>query len=515
MSSPTDRNEPPQDPDGLDGWLQAPIEPLQARPGSYEAIVRRARRRRLNRALTAAGAAAAVVAAAVFIPRATGLLTARGNAAQALASPRHSVQASQREANQSAPPAPETSGGARPVVPTGLTTASVTFIGLDTGWALGRYAAPCPASGCTVLARTDDTGQHWHRVGAPDAGLPDGGSGVSQVRFLNREDGWVFGPQLWATHDGGQTWNKISTYGDRVISLETAGNRAFAVFARCGGTGSGWNTGCDSYQLYSAAAAGGAWTQVPGGSGPGTASLVLTSRSGYLLGQDAGNLTLSSGPVTGTSWGAPAALPCGQQAGTPSSGAAPESGGSTGAAARPGPAALVAASSPSNLFLLCTGRAASGTPGTVYMSDDGGQHWQRRGTAPAGGPAMSVAAAAGPGPGGSPGSSQTAGGGAPPAAPAPGGSSGTGASGTGASGTSASGTGASGTSAPGTLLIGTRSGVYLSRDGGVTWQIPLQVAGGISYLGMTDALQGFAVPASQGAVWFTTDGGQSWQQSAI
>jgi photosystem II stability/assembly factor-like uncharacterized protein len=40
--------------------------------------------------------------------------------------------------------------------------------------------------------------------------------------------------------------------------------------------------------------------------------------------------------------------------------------------------------------------------------------------------------------------------------------------------------------------------------------------GGIGYVGMTDTSQGFAVPAhSQGVVWFTGDGGESWHQSVI
>ncbi len=54
---------------------------------------------------------------------------------------------------------------------------------------------------------------------------------MSQIRFLNLDDGWAFGPQLWAPHDGGQTWAQVGTHGQRVTDLETVGDRVFAVFA--------------------------------------------------------------------------------------------------------------------------------------------------------------------------------------------------------------------------------------------------------------------------------------------
>jgi photosystem II stability/assembly factor-like uncharacterized protein len=472
VSSPTDRNEPPRDPDGLDSWLNSPIEPLLPRPGTYEAIVRRAQRRRLHRAMTAACAAAVVIAAAVVVPQLTGLLNARGVHSIAPATQPPNPSAPQPQPTASTPPAGQPTGTTAPLVPPGFAPGSVTFIGLKTGWALGRYAAQCPGSGCTALARTDDTGQHWSSVPAPGAGPPDGGSGASQVRFLNQADGWVFGPELWATHDGGQTWNKIGTGGQRVISLEATGNRVFAVFARCTGTGSGWNTGCSSYQLYSAAAGGHAWTAVPNATGRGSASLVLTGQVGYLLAhvgfaQGGESVMVSSGPVTGGGpWNAAPPLPCGQPTGQPS--AAPSStpaagaGGSTGNARGAGPAALLAAASPQDLFLLCTA-GAGGQTKAAYLSTDGGQHWQQHGSATVPGTATSVAAAS-----------------------------------------------------SGTLLIGTDAGVYVSRDSGATWQMSLQVPdGGVGYVGMTDSLQGFAVPANQDAIWFTSDGGQSWRQSAI
>ncbi len=138
---------------------------------------------------------------------------------------------------------------------------------------------------------------------APVSGAPSGSSGVSQVRFYNASDGWAFGPQLWATHDGGQHWTRIRTRGLRVTALETAGQRVFAVWARCSGGGADFASGCTSSALYSAPPGSDQWTPVPGaGTGyslTGTANssaLVLTGSRGDLLTPDG---TLLSGPVSG------------------------------------------------------------------------------------------------------------------------------------------------------------------------------------------------------------------------
>ena len=493
MSDPTNRYEPPDGPDGLDGWLNTPVEPLLPPPGTYQSIVRRARHRRTKRALTSACAAAAVIAAAAIVPQISSLLAAQPEHPPVVATQPHTAPAPPPAATPSTSPAPNSTGGTGPLLAPGFTPLSVTFIGLDSGWALGRYTASCPGNGCTALARTDDTGQHWHRVNAPDSGAPAGSSGVSQVRFLTRDDGWVFGPELWATHDGGGTWNQVGTGGQRVISLETAGDRAFAVFASCPGAGSGWNTGCSSYQLYSAAAGGGPWTPVPGASGPGTATVVLTGQTGYLLAQDGDSVTLSSGPLTGTgTWAAAPPVPCGTQSGqapagpaspsSPPAGTAGQARGGTTTGSAVGPAAagggsggapaLLAAASASDLYLLCPAGGSAGTGAAspvVYLSTDGGQHWQQRGSAPAAASATSFAAAGGPGAG-----------------------------------------------SGGTVLIATGSGVDVSGDGGMTWQMSFQAPGGAGYVGMTNTLQGVAVPASgTDAIWFTEDGGQSWHRSGI
>ena len=72
----------------------------------------------------------------------------------------------------------------------------------------------------------------------------------------------------------------------------------------------------------------------------------------------------------------------------------------------------------------------------------------------------------------------------------------------------------------GQFALATTAGMYYSQDNGTTWQ-PARVtsapAGGFSYVGMTNALQGVAVPADAeyGEIFVTRDGGQSWTPALI
>jgi len=65
------------------------------------------------------------------------------------------------------------------------------------------------------------------------APAPDASSGVTRIRFATSLDGWIFGPELWATHDGGLTWARQSVPGvagdSPVAALETAGGKVHAA----------------------------------------------------------------------------------------------------------------------------------------------------------------------------------------------------------------------------------------------------------------------------------------------
>jgi hypothetical protein len=467
--------------DPVDTWLDAEITPLAPAPGTFERINQRARRRKAGRVLTAAAGAAVVVAAVFAAPpivsslRGPASSSGRPSASDtgaALNRPR-STGSPGSQASASVPPVSSalSAAGSGIPVPANFQPTSVTFIGPHVGAVIGQAGSPghCATSYCTSLAGTSDYGASWYGVSAPVTGPPDGSAGVGQIRFLDIRDGWAFGPALWVTHSGGASWTQENTFGQRVMDLETAGDRAFALLATCSGTGPDYAADCTSVSLYSSAVGSDQWTQVPGstasmsvqpaGSQPSAASLVLTGDRGYLL---APSGELLSGPLTGAAWTvADQVLPC--QPGPP------------GPAGQPG-AALLGADS-AGPVLVCTSGAqefqASGSQsGSVFQSSDGGQQWSATGTPPAaGGTAVSLAAQAG-----------------------------------------------------GLLLLATAGGIYRSGNGGSTWgQVqasPADAAAGqtgFSYVGMTSASSGVALPADPGLheVFTTGNGGRSWQPHLV
>jgi photosystem II stability/assembly factor-like uncharacterized protein len=118
---------------------------------------------------------------------------------------------------------------------------SITFVSSRLGAAIGQGQAAGRCTGqptCTSLAGTDDYGKNWFGVSAPAAGSPDGASGVSQLRFLNENQGFAFGPALWVTEDGGASWAQVRLpSGVRVTDLETVDGQVLAVWGQCQGGG--------------------------------------------------------------------------------------------------------------------------------------------------------------------------------------------------------------------------------------------------------------------------------------
>src|SRR5271163_2269623 len=295
--------------DDLDSWMDGRIDPLPPPPGTFDLIKKRARRRKFRRLAVGAGAAAVIVAAAVAVPQMVNLPVLNSPTATTAANGRSatpSSSASGGASTASSSAAPVLSPAPAPV-PANFRPSSATFIGTQTGWVIGQAGTPgnCATQYCTSVARTDDAGKTWSGVPAPVTGPADGATGVSQIRFLNLNDGWAFGPGLWATHNGGQTWTQVATNGLRVTDLETVGARVFALFASCTGSGAAFAAACTSFTLYSAPASGGGnWAPVGAstsgltdGAAGEAASLVLTGSRGFLL---APGRELYSGPVDGS-----------------------------------------------------------------------------------------------------------------------------------------------------------------------------------------------------------------------
>ncbi|MDR3036487.1 MAG: hypothetical protein LBV78_25890, partial [Kitasatospora sp.] len=390
--------------DDLDTWLHSQVEPLDPPPGTFTRIRKQARRRKTRRvlvsAVSAGAAAAVIVLAVVALPRVVpSVLHLKSNAASnTSAAGRGVTSASPRASSHaatSAAPTPDSTGShrvappERPAVPANFAATSVTFVSLGTGWVIGQAGTPghCfNGNTCTSLARTDNGGRTWFGLHAPVTGAPDGGTGVSQIRFLDGVNGWAFGPELFATHDKGQNWTAVQLGGRRVLSLETVGSEAFAVLARCTGTGADFAAGCTRFWLYSTPASSDHWSEVPGtgsvsvpAGSAGSAAVVLTGTQGYWYTPDG---MLASGPVTdGASWSAvgTSALPCAPGAPRPDG--------------RPS-AGQLAASRPGDLALACPGNAQAGgnQQESIYVSSDGGQHWQPKPAEPIDGTATTLAA---------------------------------------------------------------------------------------------------------------------------
>jgi hypothetical protein len=478
--------------DRIEAWLNAEVEPLAPPPGTFQRIRRRSRRRKAGRAVMSAAGIVIVIVAAFAVPHvaSTMLLGHNGRSGKPVAasgapsSPRPSARPSGQE-SLSTQPSPSAlpsnpsslSGGTGAPVPRNFQPTSVTFVGPHTGVVIGQAGTPghCPivADDCTSLAGTSDYGASWYGVSAPVTGAPDGSAGVGQIRFLNTSDGWAFGPQLWVTHDGGAHWTREQTGGMRVTDLETAGDRAFAIFASCTGSGPDYGAHCTSVSLYSSAAGSDQWQAVPGpvtGLKPGagiaaSASLVLvgsTGGTGYLL---APSGELLAGPLTGAAWkvASPAVVSQNQPC---LPGAAGPGGQPTGA---------LLAASPGLLVLVCTSATstASDTQAKALVeSTDGGAQWSQAGSGPAAGIAASVAVGA----------------------------------------------------QDSLVLLASDAGLYRSGNGGSTWHLaqpsPAGAAPGepgFSYVGMTSASNGVALPADPGLheVFVTTDSGASWQAEAV
>jgi hypothetical protein len=355
-----------------------------------------------------------------------------------------------------------------PSVPDDFRPTSVTFVGTRTGWVIGQARTPghCATQYCTSVARTGNAGRTWTGAPAPAAGAADGATGLSQIRFLNLEDGWAYGPQLFSTHTGGKTWAPVDTGGLRVTDLETVGNRVFALWASCTGNGPAYAAGCTTFTLYSAPAAGGSWapvgaqtTGLTDGQASEAAELVLTGTRGYLLAPDG---ALYAGPVDGSGpWTRVSSL-----AASCPVGPARADGQPTGA--------LLAAAGARDLVLACASASSGTNPSVstqqkfIYSSPNGGVSWLQMGPAPAAGVAFSLAAS--------------------PSASA---------------------------------VLGTDQGIDLLPKGEISWQ-PASLkgdapAGGFGYVGMTTDDQGIALPAdpSDGTVWFTFDGGHTWAPSRL
>lgn len=254
----------------------------------------------------------------------------------------------------------------------------LTWVSDQRGWALS--AGSCGRGLCPRLATTRNGGRTWTALPAPPGhvqdqqGLADCGRAacVSQVRFATATVGYLFGPALYQTSDGGRSWHRVPSRP--VEALEpSAGTVARIVYDHTGCPGP-----CDR-TVQQTTAGSATWhtvLRIPAASAAYSVAAQLI-RQGMavsyipLYGHVAGGASRAYTVIFrstdgGATW---------QRSDDPCAGIATEEYDSSGLAAAPGGFAAV----------LCAPRAGAG-PAFVRTSADDGSSW---------GPARPVPGAAG------------------------------------------------------------------------------------------------------------------------
>ncbi len=126
-------------------------------------------------------------------------------------------------------PTPAASGG--PFV------VDLTWVSDQTGWALS--AVTCASGLCPELASTTNGGETWQRLPNPPAALENGSVNcanvacISNLRFATRLIGYLYGPALLMTSDGGRSWRPEHSLP--VEALEPSQGRVYRIVYDHGG----------------------------------------------------------------------------------------------------------------------------------------------------------------------------------------------------------------------------------------------------------------------------------------
>jgi hypothetical protein len=237
-----------------------------------ERVHARAARRRTRRRV-AAGVAALVGAVAVGVPVGLALGTGPDRAPVADSSPTPTT-------SESPAPTPSKSPSLTPsaLAWDGKLPLSITATSTRTFVVLGGVGGPCPAS-CLRLTQSNDGGQTFTALPLPaeigQTGTVPTQDGVQAVRFGSGADGWLFGGELWSSHDGGYSWQQLSLPGP-VVRLEAAAGSAWALV--------GTDKNDDTLHLWTSSVGDDDWARVPDVSVTGPADLSVQGGRVVVLG---------------------------------------------------------------------------------------------------------------------------------------------------------------------------------------------------------------------------------------
>jgi photosystem II stability/assembly factor-like uncharacterized protein len=109
----------------------------------------------------------------------------------------------------------------------------LTWVSARHGWALA--AAPCTRGLCPRVATTGDGGRTWAILPSPPGAGQDENAAVncarlacvSHIRFATAQIGYLFGPGLFQTTDGGRTWRRLPSHP--VEALEPASGTVIRI----------------------------------------------------------------------------------------------------------------------------------------------------------------------------------------------------------------------------------------------------------------------------------------------
>ena len=245
-------------------------------------------------------------------------------------------------------PGPSSAASGAPV-PAGFAPLSASFVSPTDAFVLGEAA--CGSGFCTQLAVTTNGGWSWHAQNGPPVPL----SQLTRMRFASASIGYAWGPnRLETTTDGGRSWTSAGYPGQGagavLDDLQTRSGQVLVLTSSADGT----------VLVSRSPVASLSWSAIPGSSLPapalGTPQLSIDAADGYVLDDE----VLAGGPLTGSWTSHPAPCSAGLQA-----------------------SERFAAYSPHSLFLACSGVGPAATAST-WFGIDGATTFQP--TAQEGGP---------------------------------------------------------------------------------------------------------------------------------